>query len=112
MRRNGRQLSRRFSDHIAYALLVYTGLHIFVTMGAMKTGQGSVLPYLALVVLVMAIVPACRLMQRRWDGCTENAADNAVLGARFRRDCLAVWLCAIGLPFAITGLFTLILPLF
>ena len=40
---------RRMSDHVAYALLVYTGLQIFVTMGALKSEHGSILPYFALV---------------------------------------------------------------
>ena len=44
---------RKMSDHVAYALLVYTGLQIWVTMGALKEGLGSVLPYFALIMLVV-----------------------------------------------------------
>ena len=51
---------RKMSDHIAYALLVYTVLQIFVTMGALKSEGGSLLPYLALIILVAAIIPVCR----------------------------------------------------
>ena len=43
------------SDHIAYALLAYTGLQIFVTMGALNAKSGSLLPYFALVVLVAVV---------------------------------------------------------
>ncbi|MCE2842918.1 MAG: hypothetical protein LW689_09220 [Novosphingobium sp.] len=43
---------KRMSDHIAYALLAYTGLQIFVTMGALNAKSGSMLPYFALIVLV------------------------------------------------------------
>ena len=58
-KRAGRKLDwrRKMSDHVAYALLVYTGLQIFVTMSALKIGSGSILPYFALIVLVAAIIP-------------------------------------------------------
>lgn len=48
---------RKMSDHIAYALLVYTGLQIFVTISALKASGGSLLPCLALVVLVAIGLP-------------------------------------------------------
>jgi hypothetical protein len=96
---------RKMSDNIAYALLVYTTLQIFVTMTALHAQGGSLLPYLALIILVGAIIPACRRFERRWNRLSdEQAADPAFLGF-YRRDRLALWLLAIGLPFAITGLF-------
>ena len=96
---------RRMSDNIAYALLVYTGLQIFVTMGALKTGGGSLLPYLALIVLVGAIIPACRRFEHRWNRLTDEQAADPALASFFRRDRLTLWLLAIGLPFALTGVF-------
>ena len=59
---------KRMSDNIAYALLVYTGMQIFVTVQALKLEGMSILPYLALVVLVAAIIPACRAFERRGRG--------------------------------------------
>ena len=103
---------RKMSDNIAYALLVYTGLQIFVTMGALKTTGGSLLPYLALVVLVGAIIPACRRFERRWNRLSEAQAHDPAMAGYFRRDRLVLWLLAIGLPFAITGLFKLLALLF
>ncbi|WP_309753202.1 hypothetical protein [Novosphingobium sp.] len=95
---------KRMSDHIAYALLAYTGLQIFVTMGALNAKSGSLLPYFALVVLVAAIIPACRRFERRWDSFgDEHAADPALRGY-FRRDQAFLWLLAIGLPFLLTGI--------
>ena len=88
--RHGLDWRRRMSDHIAYALLAYTGLQIFVTMTALKSGTGSILPYFALVVLVAAIIPGCRMFERRWEGLSDERA--------------FVWLAAIGLPFIVTGL--------
>ena len=95
---------RKMSDHIAYALLAYTGLQIFVTMGALKSDSGSILPYFALIVLVAAIIPGCRMFERRWEVLSEEEAADPALAPLFRRDRAMVWVAAIGLPFAITGL--------
>lgn len=103
---------KRMSDHVAYALLTYTGLHIFVTMVALKATHNSILPYLALVVLVLAIIPGCRQFEARWSGLSDEEAGDPALGSRFSRDRLAIWLCAIGLPFAVTGLYRLLGLLF
>lgn len=99
---------RRMSDNIAYALLVYTALQIFVTMGALRAEGASLLPYLALVVLVGAIIPACRRFERRWNQLSDVQAANPDFASYYRRDRLMLWLLAIGLPFAITGMFRLL----
>jgi hypothetical protein len=96
---------RKMSNNVAYALLVYTGLQIFWTMTVLKTGHGSAMPYLALVVLIAAIIPACRLFEKRWEALSDSEAANPEFADRFWRDRLVLWLCAIGLPFALTGLF-------
>ena len=96
---------RKMSDHVAYGLLVYTGLQIFVTMSALKVGQGSILPYFALIVLVVGIIPGCRMFEKRWEGLSDSEAANPELADRFKRDRLLVWLFALGLPFALTGIF-------
>jgi hypothetical protein len=96
---------RKMSDNIAYALLVYTALQIFVTMGALKAQEGSLLPYLALIVLVGAIIPACRRFERRWNRLSDEQAADPSFASYYRRDRLALWLIAIGLPFALTALF-------
>jgi hypothetical protein len=96
---------RRMSDHIAYALLVYTALQIFVTVGALKSGGESLLPYLALVILVGAIIPACRRFERRWNRLSDEQAHDPAFRSLYRRDLTYLWLLAIGLPFALTALF-------
>lgn len=103
---------RRMSDHIAYALLAYTGLQIFVTMHALRAESGSVLPYLALIILVAAIIPACRAFEQRWERLSPEQAADSALAPRYRRDRLVLWLMAIGLPFAVTGVFKLLAALF
>ena len=101
-----RDWRKAMSDNIAYALLVYTGLQIFVTMQAIKgSSEGSALPYLALVILVAAIIPACRHLERRWEGLDDAEAHDSALRSRFHRDQVLLWAIAIGLPFVLTAAF-------
>ena len=107
-----RDWRKAMSDNIAYALLVYTGLQIFVTMQAIKgSSKGSVLPYLALIVLVAAIIPACRRLERRWENLTDAEAHDPALRPVFRRGQLLLWTMAIGLPFVLTVAFKAIASL-
>lgn len=94
---------KRISDHVAYGLLVYTGLHIFVTVGALKSGHGSVLPYLSLVLLLAAIIPACRWFEKRWEHLSDAQASDPALRPAFTRDTIAIWAGAIGLPLILTA---------
>jgi hypothetical protein len=103
---------KRMSDNIAYALLVYTGLQIWVTVHALKSGSSSLLPYLALIVLVVAIIPACRAFESRWMGISDEAAADPAYKPAYRRDQFLLWGLAIGLPFALTGLFRLLAAAF
>ena len=96
---------RKMSDHVAYALLVYTAMQIFVTMGALKSGHGSILPEFGLIVLVAAIIPGCRMFEKRWSGLSDSQAANPELADRFRRDSLLLWACAFGLPILLTLIF-------
>lgn len=104
----GRDFSQSMSDHVAYALLVYTALQIFVTVKEIAVGGASILPYLALVVLVAGIIPACRWFEKRWADLPENSVDDRSIASAFRRDIITLWALAIGLPFLFTGLFRLI----
>ena len=103
---------RRISDHVAFALLAYTGMQIFVTMAALKSGHASLLPYFALVVLVLATIPGCRLFEARWNELDEEAAHDPQLAGRFTRDVVVLWALALGLPMALTGAYLGIVSLF
>jgi len=96
---------KRMSDTLAYALLVYTTLQIFLTLGALQGKSHSLLPYFALVILVGAIIPSCRVVERRWNRLSDAAAADPALAPRFRRDRLGVWLLAIGLPLGLCATF-------
>lgn len=99
---------KRMSDHIAYALLVYTALQIFVTMSALHAKGGSLLPYFALVVLVAAIIPACRRFEKRWNRLNDEQAVDPAFAPYYRRDRMWLWLLAIGMPLVVTGVFMLL----
>jgi len=102
-----RDLRKSMSNHVATALIVYTGSQIFMTVKALQDGLPSILPYIALVLLVAGIIPACRWMEARWqDLSDERAADPALLPA-FRTDLAGLWATAIGLPALITLVFRL-----
>ena len=96
------------SDTVAHALLVYTGLQILVTMGALQENVHSLLPFVGLVVLVAAIIPACRLFEARWNRLGDVRAADPALGPAYRRDRLMIWALAIALPFVLTGTFKLL----
>lgn len=96
---------RGMSNNVAYALLIYTGLQIFVTVAAMERGVSSILPYFALVVMVVGIIPACRFFERRWMGLSDEQAADKTLAPTYRRDQFGLWVLVVSLPFALTALF-------
>lgn len=91
---------RRISNHVAYALLAYTGLQIFVVMGAIKGEGTSMLPYMGLVALVGFVIPLCRRVEKRWQALGRSALSDTSLMATYRGDRLGIWLFALGFPFA------------
>ncbi|MGB7373319.1 hypothetical protein [Pontixanthobacter sp.] len=103
-----RDWRKSMSDNVAYALVVYTALHIFLTVGAMKETGIKSMALFALVVLVVGIIPACRRFEKRWRDLNDSEASDPALSGAFRRDQILVWLMALGLPFALTVLFKLI----
>lgn len=107
-----RDWRRAMSDHVAYGLLVYTGLQIFVTIKALSEGTSGLLPYLALIVLVAGIIPALRWFESRWSGLNDAQAADEAYAAAFRRDTIGLWLLSIGLPFVFTLIFKALLSVF
>lgn len=105
--RAGRSVDWRkaMSDNVAIALIVYTGLQIFLTVEAIKeTGLRS-LSMLCLIILVAAIIPACHKLEKRWRDLSESDAHDQALAGAYRRDQILLWVLALGLPFALTFFF-------
>lgn len=106
-----RDWRKAMSDHVAYGLLVYTALQIFVTVKALAEGSSSLLPYLALIVLVAGIIPLCRWYEKRWAVLSDAEAGDPAFAPAFRRDVTTLWAVAIGLPFALALAFKALLSL-
>ena len=79
-----------------------------MTVGAMKQGVSSIVPYLALVILVAGIIPACRWFERRWMNLPDEEAADLAMKPAFRRDQILLWVGAIGLPIGLTLVFKLL----
>jgi hypothetical protein len=107
-----RDWRKAMSDHVAYGLLVYTALQIFVTVKALSEGSSTLLPYLALIVLVAGIIPVCRWFEKRWAVLSDVESADPAYAPAFRRDVIALWALAIGLPFGLTLIFKAALNLF
>lgn len=106
-----RDWRKAMSDHVAYGLLVYTALQIFVTVKALGEGSSTLLPYLALIVLVAAIIPVCRWFEKRWAALNDAEATDPEYAPAFKRDVIALWSMAVGLPFGLTLIFKMVLSL-
>ena len=63
--------------------------------------------------LVAAIIPGCRLFEKRWERLSESgeAARTELRPLFCARRSLMLWVCAIGLPFLVTGSVKVILSL-
>ncbi len=103
---------KRMSDTVAYSLLVYTSLQIFVTLRTLEGSSGSMLPMMALVVLVAGVIPMFRHFERRWEALSDSDAADPARRSDFRRDQMATWAVAIGLPFLLAAVFRLLVTLF
>ena len=86
-RTEGKKLDwrKRMSDHIAYALMVYTALQIFVT--------------------VALVIPACKTYESCWMKMSDEQAADPSYEPRYRKSVIGLWVVAIGLPFLLAGLF-------
>lgn len=104
-----RDWRKAMSDHVAYGLLAYTTLQIFVTVKALSEGSSTALPYLALIVLVAGIIPVCRWFEKRWADLDDGEAVDPAFAPAFRRDVITLWALAIGLPFGLTLIFKMLL---
>jgi len=94
----------KMSDHIAFALIVYTLLLIFMVTPMMETTGMSIMPYFLLVLAVAAMVPFCRRYDRRWRSLVMENHTEGALDSRYTGDCYRLWLVALGVPALLFGL--------
>ena len=94
--RETNSLGKRISNHIAYALVMYTLLLIFLVSPQMESKGTSILPYFLLVILVGVAILPCRSLERRWKAT--DAHDQSGLIGSCNRDAILLWIAAIGIP--------------
>ncbi len=90
--------AKRISDNIAYALIVYTMMLIFLVAGAIKTSSMSIFPYLLLIVFVAIVIPMARKLEKKWEMLDESELSDNSLGTRFTIDRTKLWVGTIALP--------------
>ena len=98
--------SKRMSDHVAFALVVYTLALIFLVTPTIESSGTSIFPYFILVLLVGAVIPLCRNLERRWQALDAKAQPGDVLESAYFADRIKLWVAAIAIPGALAVLFT------
>jgi hypothetical protein len=97
--------AKRMSDHVAFALIAYTLLLIFMVTPSLETKGTSLLPYLLLVLLVAVAIPTCRRFEHRWKVLDQSELGDNGLRTRFTFDRIKLWLGAIGVPVILALMF-------
>ena len=97
---SSRYWHRKMSNNLAWALVLFTGLQIAVISGVVATGASTILYHLGIAVLIAAVVPAARNMERRWESLSQSDLSGLRLAALFRVDQLKLWGTALFLPLA------------
>jgi len=98
--------SKRMSDHVALALVVYTLMLIFVVTPTIESSGTSIFPYFVLVLFVAAVIPLCRNLERRWQALSATAGADSGLETQYVADRLKLWSAAIAIPAVLAVLFT------
>lgn len=90
--------SKRMSDNIAIAMVVYTLMLIFMVTPTLESKGMSIFPYFLLVILVGLAIPFGHGLERRWDKLVGSELSQNGLNLRFTLDRVKLWLAAFGLP--------------
>ena len=98
--------SKRMSDHVAIALVVYTLMLIFLVTPTIESSGMSIFPYFVLVLLVASVIPLCRNLERRWQAQCATAHPDDGLDTQYFADRLKLWVAAIAIPAVLALLFT------
>jgi hypothetical protein len=93
------------STHIAYALVVYTLLLIFIVSPELESEGMAIWPYFALVAMVGAVIPICRRIERRWQ--TRDASHSDEHESQLKADEVKLWIGAVGIPVVLMLFFRL-----
>jgi hypothetical protein len=93
-----KSFAKRINDHIAYALVIYTLMLIFVVSPKLEGKGLTIFPYFLLVALVAMAIPPCRNLDRKWQLIDKGASDDSRNSGRCNFDRIILWVGAIGFP--------------
>ena len=102
---------RRISRHIAFGVIAYTVIQIALMLSVMRSHAMSMLPYVALIVLVAGVIPLARQFEKRWQWFAAAALSDAEIAREYRRSRIIIWASAIGGPFLLTAVFSAVAAL-
>ena len=83
--------ARRMSTHLAFALVVFCLLQIFIVA---RMG-GSLVLHLGIIVAIGGFGVAARRLERRWELLDGGGLSDDGLSLRYRRDVAQLWLTSI-----------------
>lgn len=86
------------SDHVAFALVIYTLALIFLVTPRMESDGTSIFPYFLLVLLVALVIPPCRNLERHWQALQATDKGDGSLDRKFNADRAKLWIATIALP--------------
>lgn len=89
---------KRISDHIAYALIIYTMMLIFLVAGAINTSSMSVMPYLLLMLFIILVIPMARKLEKKWERLENSELSQSSLKTKFAIDRAKLWIGTFALP--------------
>lgn len=96
------------SRHASGALLTFALLQIAGVVALSDMPGGSVLPFVALSVLLLVALPFSRMLERRWSGLASTALPSSGLMQAFRADRSRLWRLALIVPTLWIGLFAVV----
>ncbi len=96
-----RNYTKRISNNIAAALVVYTLLLIFISIPAIDAGA-SMWPFMFLALLVAGIIPLFRKIDRRWRALASGKVIGVDLERLFFVDRIKLWGLALLIPAGLT----------
>ena len=99
------KLARQMTIHIAAAVVVYALVQLWLVIGAVAEGGSRFLPHIGVGLMLIAVVPAARRIERRWADLANSALASRELCQSYRHDAARVWAGAIILPFVWVGAF-------
>jgi hypothetical protein len=86
---------RRISNHIAFGLVTFAMLQIFIV----ASHGGSLIANLAIILVIAASIPGAHTLERRWELLNGGGLPSAGLATRYRRDVLTIWMVDLLVPF-------------